>query len=243
MHLTASHPPLLASIPVVLSPADYPTATPPQGMTERLRDALSSGGMARLRGLLWPSDLAAIPPAGITAPLHLLPAGPVSHLSRIADGNLPKLDALTLPETYILYHGPDDRQSLRNLLAAWSWAAASIGEYYPLLILGRDLPSHQHLTALLEESGLQETVLASACPGAGIYPAPVPGLHGCIQSGTAIRLEPDRLAGTQAGQAVGRCRIRAGRCPGGSRGLFAAREGQARPGCSLDHCSCRGGGC
>ncbi len=176
LHLTTSHPPLLGGTPVVLSPADYPTATPPEGITDRLREALSSGGMARLRGLLWPSDLEAVPPGGITAPLYLLPPEPMTHASLISDGVPPQLQALDLPETYTLYHGPGDIQSLRNLLEAWSWAAHTIGDYYPLLILGLDGLSRQHLQTLLAESGLQDT--AYALPA--LEPALVPHLYqGC----------------------------------------------------------------
>ena len=176
LHLTTSHPPLLGKIPSVVSPADYPTATPPEGMTDRLRQALSSGGMARLRGLLWPSPLEAVTPDRITAPLYLIPPEPLTYTSLIFDGVPPELQALNLPETYILYHGPGDRRSLRNLLEAWSWAAHSIGEYYPLLILGLDMPSRTHLHALLGELDLQDTTYILP----PLEPALVPHLYqGC----------------------------------------------------------------
>lgn len=177
LHLTSSRPPLLGSVPSMVSPAGYPNSTPPEGITDRLREALSSGGMARLGGLLWPSDLAAVPPGGIKAPLYLLPAEPISSsTSQISDRDLAKIRTLDLPETYILYHGPVDKRSLHHLLEAWSWAAASIGEHFPMLILGLDALSRRVLRTLLDKSGLQDTVRDLPA----LEPALVPHLYqGC----------------------------------------------------------------
>jgi glycosyltransferase involved in cell wall biosynthesis len=41
-----------------------------------------------------------------------------------------------LPESYLLYHGPSHPGTLLSLLESWTWAAASIGELYPLVMLG-----------------------------------------------------------------------------------------------------------
>ncbi|MEK7277989.1 MAG: glycosyltransferase family 1 protein, partial [Chloroflexota bacterium] len=43
-----------------------------------------------------------------------------------------------LPDSYVLYLGGfHPRKNVRNLLAAWTWAAGPIGENYPLVIAGK----------------------------------------------------------------------------------------------------------
>jgi glycosyltransferase involved in cell wall biosynthesis len=78
-------------------------------------------------------------------------------LTASPDGKLP---ALELPETYILYHGPHTSGALRRLLDAWSWAAGSIGEYYPLLLIGLDEAGQRRLFALADELRLSQTIRA-----------------------------------------------------------------------------------
>jgi glycosyltransferase involved in cell wall biosynthesis len=160
LHLTALHPPLLGSVPCVVSPADYPHKIPVSGFFPRLREALASGGISRLRGLLWPSDLGSVPPPVGEAPAYHLPLVPCFKKGFASDQDNSALEALQLPDTYILYHGPGDKGSLQRLLDAWSWAAGAIGEYYPLLVLGLDQAARQRLQALLRDSELKETIRA-----------------------------------------------------------------------------------
>jgi glycosyltransferase involved in cell wall biosynthesis len=44
------------------------------------------------------------------------------------------------------------------MLDAWSWAAGSIGEYYPLLVAGLDGPARRELDGLLVKATLPRTV-------------------------------------------------------------------------------------
>jgi hypothetical protein len=39
---------------------------------------------------------------------------------------------------YVLYHKQGGGTALRRLFDIWSWAAGSIGDYYPLVLLGLD---------------------------------------------------------------------------------------------------------
>jgi hypothetical protein len=66
LHLTAATPALFSSLPVVLSPAEFP-APKPKGIAARLRVALASGGLTRLDGLFWPAELEFSPPQEISS--------------------------------------------------------------------------------------------------------------------------------------------------------------------------------
>lgn len=178
VHLAGSSPALFGSTGAWVSPAgfandDLPTPGPRLGFAGRLQKAFSQGGLARATALLWPDDL---PVSQAEAPVYQLP--PVVHpvfqaaklppgLARTAAGA--ELQALNLPETYLLYHGPDDEPGLRRLLDAWSWAAGSIGAYYPLMLVGLDRPAQDRLAALLAEYQLTGT--ARPLP-----PLPLPAL-------------------------------------------------------------------
>jgi glycosyltransferase involved in cell wall biosynthesis len=171
--LTSPNPALFAPPQFVISPAGYESGSSFQersqaqpglrsGLAARLREALSQGGLRRARGLLWPADLPApetglpvwnLPP--VVPPEFIPPFQPLATALAV-DGPAP----LDLPETYILYHGPQAAADLRRLLDAWSWAAGSLGDYYPLLVVGLDEPGRQILVALLNEYNLAETVRA-----------------------------------------------------------------------------------
>jgi hypothetical protein len=86
---------------------------------------------------------------------------------------LPELESLDLPETFVLYHGPDSPQALQRLFSAWSWAAGSLGEYYPLLLLGFGERARAGLSDLTNQYGLGETV--HAIPN--LPPASLAGLY------------------------------------------------------------------
>jgi hypothetical protein len=164
-HQVGSGPALFGSSPALVSPAGFPDDEflGPQrsrGIASRLREAFSQGGLARASALLWPDDL---PAPGIKKAVHRLP--PVVHpLFHAGAGGVNRsqpafaeLEGLNLPETYLLYHGPDDFQGLRRLMDAWSWAAGSIGAYYPLLLVGLDHQAQDHLAALLAKYQLTDT--------------------------------------------------------------------------------------
>jgi len=165
LHLTSPYPPLFGSAQVLVSPCEYlgdlslralPTE---RGLTAHLRTALGQGGLSRARAILWPDDL---PDPGLPAPKVPLP--PVVHpafLDKKLDRQLYQnelVQALDLPDTYILYQGPGDRNALEELLAAWSWAAGPLGDNYPLLILGLNPQEQALCTQLATTRDLQSTI-------------------------------------------------------------------------------------
>lgn len=170
IHLTSLTPPLFTRVASVISPtgftmegnitrrektgaAGHPHEKRPIG--ERLREALSQGGLTRVRGLLVPDDL---PLSGASVQQRRLP--PVVHPDfSLAEDHQPDLPAeLDLPDTYVLYHGSGSPSALSQLLEAWSWAGGSIGEYYPLVILGLDDKTRTRLNASLTGSNLASTL-------------------------------------------------------------------------------------
>jgi hypothetical protein len=164
-HQVGSGPALFGATPSLVSLAgfsggDLPAAGRGPGLAGRLREAFSQGGLARAVALLWPDDLAE--PATDTR-VHRLPPS-VHPLFQTHEGApnpascvKAELDALNLPETYLLHHGPGDEPGLRRLLDAWSWAAGSIGGYYPLLLAGLDRAAQDRFAALLAEYQLTDT--------------------------------------------------------------------------------------
>lgn len=174
VHLTTSTPALFSSLPVVVSPAEFPSPKP-RRLASRLRQALASGGLTRLNGLLWPLELEAQPPQGASAPLYHLPAEPFPGFGTETDSGANHAAAFDLPETYILYHGPCDEVALQRLLAAWSWAAGPVGEYYPLLLLGLDEKARLRLPSLAEAYGCQGTLHPLPLLHPGAIPALVQG--------------------------------------------------------------------
>ena len=135
-----------------------PESTEPRRFPERLRLSLAKGGFSRLRAVLWPDDLPqpALMPSG--APLMRLP--PLIHPDFFQPMPSPteEAGALNLPDGYVLYHGPQDDDSIRRVLNAWSWSAGSIGEYYPLLLLGLDNAAQSRAQALCTAYQLNEVV-------------------------------------------------------------------------------------
>lgn len=186
LHLTTRHPPLLGSAACVVSPAEFPSNKPASGFTARVRESMASGGMSRLRGLLWPSDLSDLQPVKKSSPVYQLPCEPYPEAGTLADQRPKELAALNLPETYILYHGPHDTPALRRLLDAWSWTAGPIGEYYPLLILGLDRAAQGRLQKQLSELEFMDTV----------HPLPVlhPDLIPYLVQGCSAVFHPAPLA-------------------------------------------------
>jgi hypothetical protein len=136
---------LFGSCPSVLSPASpgwqgnrSAGEKGPTSLARRLRDALNQGGFSRLQAFFWPANLEGIPGGGIrdTRRILLPPAVHPAFESEIPHSTRESLEKLTLPESWILYHGPGTEEDLRRLLRAWRWAAGPIGEAFPLLVVG-----------------------------------------------------------------------------------------------------------
>jgi hypothetical protein len=162
LHLTGAHPPLLGSVRSILSPAGTGDEATRGGrkrqrnFQERVRTAVSAGGMSRLRGLLWPRDLLAFIPGEIHARVYPMPVEPA--LTPVMGREKDMLSELELPETYILYHAGAGGASTRRALQAWSWASGAIGEYYPLLILGLDSEQRNEVGSLVNSYHLEGSV-------------------------------------------------------------------------------------
>ncbi|MDI6696413.1 MAG: hypothetical protein QME21_15305 [Anaerolineales bacterium] len=161
MHAVGSGLPLFGRLPRMVSPAGFsadlgrgPGLGGRRGFIARLRDALSQGGLSRARLWLWPQDL---PAEQVGGAVHYLPPAvhPLFVQSDSSEDDFLQdcleLTALDLPEAYILYHGPASEPALRQVLDAWSWAAGSIGENYPLLLVGLNISAQERLAALLAE--------------------------------------------------------------------------------------------
>jgi glycosyltransferase involved in cell wall biosynthesis len=150
LHLTSPNPPLFSSTLSVVSPCTFDVNFQGGGFVPRLRQAVSQGGMARLRGLFWPDDL---PPPIEAGPLYRLPPA-----IRFPAEDLQRADALDLPEAYVLYHGPSEERALRRLLDAWSWVVDPLGGAYPLLAIGLGEDGRERLASLAVEYSLGEGV-------------------------------------------------------------------------------------
>lgn len=152
IHTTTDSASLFGQISTVVSPAGYGSQLAGRAEQQtRLGRALGRGGLARAH-ILWPSDL----PAGqMPGSLHAL--SPVVHPAFKQASDEPPA-SLELPESYILYHGPGDNNSILKLLKSWTWAASSIGEYFPLLILGLEEEAKQFVEARLPEFHVEESV-------------------------------------------------------------------------------------
>lgn len=137
---------LLGKTPSLASPAE------PEGSGGRspLQAAMGRGGLARAR-ILWPQDLPA--PRLPGALLRLTPAVHPSFTP-----TRPRQAPAGLPDEYLLVLGLADEAALRALLDSWSWASASIGEYYPLLLAPLDSQHAAWLQNQLEAQHAGDTV-------------------------------------------------------------------------------------
>lgn len=135
VHLTTSTPSLWGGPPIVISPAGFELSMlrRSSSLPARLREALSKGAEHRVRAVFWPEDL---PVPAVAAPVWRLPGLVSPDFNPVEPPDASTLAALDMPETYLLYHGPQEPWHLERLMAVWSWAAGSIGELFPLAILG-----------------------------------------------------------------------------------------------------------
>ena len=167
VHLVGSSPALFGSRRTLVSPASFAGAGLPAGrrrpgFAARLGESLSLGSLGRVNAWLWPADL----PFDLAGRrVHRLPPAVHPYFQCALEAHCPApsderpLDGLDLPETYLLVHGPGDEPALRCLLDAWSWAAGSIGAYFPLVLVGLDRADQDRLAALLAEYQLTGTAI------------------------------------------------------------------------------------
>lgn len=147
IHTTQTAASLLGKIPAVVSPAE--TAKPARG--SRLAEAQGFGGLARAT-VLWPQDMERpnLPGRIVTVPQGTHPDFKHGHAALPAE--------LGLPEEFILVHTHLSQEQILSLLESWTWAAASIGEPYPLLILGLEDPINEFASKRLPEFHVEDSV-------------------------------------------------------------------------------------
>lgn len=168
IHTTANAASLLGKTPTLVSPAEYTETAAGRG---RMAAAQAHGGLARAH-LLWPSDLPAATHSGALTALP--PIAKTMAASALPPGT---------PDEFLLYHGAGQPTTLLRLLKAWTWAAGSIGQVYPLVITGLDTQQTEWLHSQLPIFDLQEFVLPLA--------ANITELHALLQRCTAlVHLEP-----------------------------------------------------
>ncbi len=179
LHLTTPMAPLMGGLSILFSPSEFGVGIDDwfgvnqgtresSGFPARLRRSLARGGMARIKKILWPTDL---PGGDISGWLEgVTPIVPPEFKPGV-DKNSQKITAeskavasqlqdFDLPETFILYHGPFDRTNLAQLMHSWKWAADAIGDNYPLLLIGLDRSAKQDISRLAEANNLRSNLRA-----------------------------------------------------------------------------------
>ncbi len=147
IHTTGMSASLFGKTRTLISASEMEAAGP----RSRIDEAQGRGGLARAT-LLWPEDMPAMKFAG---KVHKLPAS--THPDFVPIDYFPT-PPLGLPDSYVLFHGQVSEDVLKKLFEAWTWAAASIGEYYPLILLGLDSETREWARARLPEFELEESV-------------------------------------------------------------------------------------
>jgi hypothetical protein len=150
LHLFGDQAPLFSRGRLLVSPTWY-EAQPGlkwRGLAERLGAALGSGGRSRVKAYLWPDDLPLTPDIQPAA-VERLP--PLVFSAFQQDFGEPRPALPGLEDTYVLYHGPQHETALQRLLEVWGWASQSIGDYYPLVLLGLEQEAAARLEALKTE--------------------------------------------------------------------------------------------
>jgi glycosyltransferase involved in cell wall biosynthesis len=145
IHTTAEAASLFGGVPTLVSPAESGRAG-----RSRLAEAQGRGGLARAT-ILWSEDL---PKPKLPGRLRML--APVVHPEFGATSSV--VNKLNLPDEFILVDGLPDEPSAVQLLESWTWAAASIGEFYPLVIVGLDEVLRNFVQARLPEFHVEGSV-------------------------------------------------------------------------------------
>lgn len=146
IHTTSLAASLFGKTPTMISPAETETAS-----RSRVGEALGRGGLARAT-ILWPEDL----------PKPRLPGAfrallPAVH-PEFSTGRANAASDQNLPEEFLLVDGIPSEAAALQLLESWTWAAASIGELYPLVIAGLDEAMQKFVLSQLSEFHVQESV-------------------------------------------------------------------------------------
>lgn len=177
LHLTTSTAPLVSGLRTLFSPSEFGagmdsfldvTQSPMESASffPRLRRSSAQGGMAQVKEILWPTDLPrSAAHASLVSLPPIVPIDFIPHTDRQIPNPGEKVDLiddrvaqLALPESFVLYHGPGDRQYLKQLLQAWNWAADAIGASTPLLVIGLEGTAQYIFSDLVEELKLGDNL-------------------------------------------------------------------------------------
>jgi glycosyltransferase involved in cell wall biosynthesis len=173
LHLVAPTAPALSNLITIFSPAGFvgePLSRASRNVFERLRASLAFGGMERISRVAWPADL---PPPSTADNFATLPPVIPRDFADEHGAQQAALDHLHLPAEFILYQGSAGDRNLERLAQAWNWAAAAIGENYPLLVIGFSERDRQIITALAEQLNFAD--ILNVLPG--VTPAELPGIY------------------------------------------------------------------
>lgn len=141
---------LFGKAPTLVSPAEHKG----EGGRTRLAEAQGFGGLTRST-ILWSSDLPKprMPGRVVTLPPVVHPDFKPSGAHSIVQG---------LPDEYVLVHGLATERAALRLLESWTWASASIGEFYPLVIIGLDKPMQAFVQAQVAKFQVESSVRVAA---------------------------------------------------------------------------------
>jgi hypothetical protein len=179
LHLVTPSAPSLRNPNTLFSPTGFgagrhswsgiqPTFEVSKHVFDRLRISMGLGGLVHVSKILWPSDL---PAPALAGPLERIqPILPLKFAQgqdlfarrkrQLRDKGAPLVEQLQLPDEFILYHGPGGRRHLELLAQAWHWAAAPIGENYPLLLIGLHDEDRQIVSELVNQLDFGGSFLA-----------------------------------------------------------------------------------
>lgn len=211
LHTTAC-PPLFCPVPCVASPVEsIPRGNPAFGLAGRLRASFGQGGLARARGVLWPSDLPDLPESYFSAPVWRIPV--YVHSAFFQQQPRPG----SLPDDYVYAPGPWNAPALDLLGDAWRWACAGLGDTWTLLVDGLTAGEIERLNARCDPRGTCGPVVAAALytpalraaayqhAGAALAAGPFFAWGGVIQHALACACplvgEETALAGQRVGPA------------------------------------------
>jgi glycosyltransferase involved in cell wall biosynthesis len=183
LHLTTRTPALIGAPRTVISPVTDPLDKRGRNtaLAARLREALSFSALPQAQAIFWPEDL---PIQDKKIRTILLPPIVAPDFNPVDLVDFSAFTHLSLPETYLLYHGPQDHDSLQRLLAVWSWAAGSIGELYPLVVLGITRPDVREVfQALAHDERLDHTLVLLPEIPLQVIPSVYRGCTGLIHFG------------------------------------------------------------
>ena len=188
LHLVAPTAPVFRNPGTVFSPAGFggwpagqPASRDSHHVLDRIRISMGLGGLERDTRVVWPHDM---PAPGFSGSLDrlppILPQAFLRDYHRLAeDTEQPgfmgptSIGDLQLPVDFILYHGPGGRPNLEFLAQAWNWAAAAIGENFPLLLVGLQEQDRQVVSELVERFDFADSLLVLP----GVTPVMLPRLY------------------------------------------------------------------